>query len=92
MRSNTIFPHEPGNTVLTAGFSGLPQVQEHPRGTVNVLTGLERSPDQAQRAGILFVWTLCSTLLALMNSYLRRTALDPVVLDALCLEPFDRLS
>jgi len=45
--------HESRDPMLTAGLSGLPQVQEHAGRAIDAVTGRERRPDQAKQPSVL---------------------------------------
>jgi len=40
-----VFPHEPGNPMLAAGFASFPQIEKYARSAIDALTGLERCPN-----------------------------------------------
>jgi hypothetical protein len=48
-----VFPHEPGDPMLAAGFASFPQVEKDARCAIHALAGLEQCPDQAQKSRIL---------------------------------------
>jgi hypothetical protein len=52
--AKTILSHEALDTVVTAGFASLSQIQKHARCTVDAVTGDKRGANQAQKPRILY--------------------------------------
>ena len=47
-RTELMLAHETSDAVLTAGFSGLPEIQEHAWCSVDPVAGNKGGPDQLQ--------------------------------------------